>query len=84
VTGEPDTYLPLDQVKPYVLNGWWPPVEDCAVRGVLVPPGMVVVNPDDIAQVVTALRAFSTLRWPVVDRLLAVLAASNPTTEEGA
>jgi hypothetical protein len=59
----------------------------CAVRGVLVPEGMIVVNPDDLAIVVDfvlsgAGRGYLLPRERVpAERLRAVLAASNPTTE---
>jgi hypothetical protein len=88
VTGELGTYVPLVYAllhapDKHVAEA----LEKAAVRGVLVPPGMVAVNHDDLALIVDVLdpacEAMLTYREKValVARLRAVLAASNPTTE---
>jgi hypothetical protein len=94
LTGEPDIYVTrLDAVKTAknahetgmigVALQW---LDRRAVRGVLVPEGMVAVNPDDLAALLdsVALLLADTLLPEAAtpyQNLRAAMAASNPATE---
>lgn len=59
-------------------------VLDNAAEGTLVPPGLVAVNPDDLATLLAAvgeLGRISVAELDAAEELRAALAASNPTTE---
>jgi hypothetical protein len=87
VTGERNTYVTSDEAHRYALaraayGHEGAPRPALAVQlGVLVPEGMVAVNPDDARAAALRLRGYPP-DWPAIDRFCdAVLAASNPTTE---
>lgn len=69
MTGEPDTYYHADDVVALYQGAR-------AVEGVLVPEGMVAVNPDDLRILLDHAPGHSAARLR-----LGRAAASNPTTE---
>jgi regulator of sirC expression with transglutaminase-like and TPR domain len=85
VTGEPETYVTeADAAVSADLWEWadrHAHLRESAVRGVLVPEGMVAVNPDDLAHVFERGHLYTAVECERCARVRAVLAASNPTTE---
>jgi hypothetical protein len=85
VTGEPDTYVTeTDAAVSADLADWadrHAHLRESAVRGVLVPEGMVAVQRDDLATVLAAVGQLSWRSEPEVEQAAARLAASSPATE---